>query len=120
MNNRMTSKRASYDVGALITILISAGVATIIYGAGFLIFDPLSLVAWILTPLGTYTIAYALIRRKDVLYYVLWGLIMLTIGLASVSYNIVNPLIMFGVLLIGLAIIGLVACWRRRKVGESS
>ncbi|MEM1666582.1 MAG: hypothetical protein QXW12_04495 [Nitrososphaerota archaeon] len=47
-------------------------------------------------------------------------MIILTIGLASVSYNVMNPLVMFGVLLIGLAIIGLAAYWRRRKVGESS
>ncbi|MCS7135768.1 MAG: hypothetical protein RMJ14_03330 [Nitrososphaerota archaeon] len=117
----MTSKNINYNVGALITILISVGVAAIIYGAGFLVFDPLlSLATWILVPLGAYTIVYALVRRKDAFYYTSWGLIMLAVGLALASYNITNPLIMFGALLIGLAIMGLIAYWRRGKVGESS
>ncbi|MEM0456424.1 MAG: hypothetical protein QXP86_04635 [Nitrososphaerota archaeon] len=120
MNNRTTSKGISYGVGALVTTLISVGVVIILYGTGFLVFNLLSLMACILAPLGTYTIVYALIKRKDILYYISWGLIILTIGLASVSYNVMNPLVIFGVLLIGLAIIGLAAYWRRREVGESS
>ncbi len=39
---------------------------------------------------------------------------MLAIGLASALYEVVNPLTILGLLLIVLAIIGLIAYWRRR------
>lgn len=47
------------------------------------------------------------------MYYASWGLIMLAIGLASALYEVVSPLIVLGLLLIVLAIMGLIAYWRR-------
>ncbi len=116
----MKTEKVVYEVGALATTFISVGVVSIIYGAGFLVFDLLNLIAWILTPLGTYTVVYAIAKRKHMIYYTSWGLIMLTIGLTLTSYKVINPFIMLGILVIGLAIIGLVAYLRRGKVGESS
>lgn len=38
---------------------------------------------------------------------------MLAIGLASALYEVVSPLIILGLLLIVLAVIGLIAYWRK-------
>lgn len=110
----MKSKKFSYGVGALATFVISLGIAAIIYGSGILVFDPIGLIAWVLGLLGAYTIIYSLRMREDTLYYMSWGLIMFAAGLASTFYNIVSPLVIFGLILIVLAIIGLIAYWRRR------
>lgn len=110
----MKSKRFSYGVGALVTFIISLGTAAIIYGSGIIAFDPIGLIAWVLSLLGAYTIIYALRMREDTFYYASWGLIMFAIGLASALYRVMSPLIIFGLLLIVLAIIGLIAYWRKK------
>lgn len=114
MGKSLRSKGQNYGVGALVVFTVSLGLAAIFYGGGFLIFEPLDLVAWALGPLGTYTVIYALKVRKDSLYYLSWGMIMLIIGLASALYNVVNIIILFGLLIILLAVAGLLAYWRRR------
>ncbi|MEM2248633.1 MAG: hypothetical protein QW502_02590 [Candidatus Bathyarchaeia archaeon] len=114
MNRHVKSRGQGYGIGALIVFAISIGFAAILYGGGILIFEPLNLVAWALGPLGAYTVLYALRVRGDSLYYLSWGLIMLTVGLASALYNVVNVIVLFGLLIIALAVIGLLAYWRRR------
>lgn len=109
----MKPKKFSYGVGALAVFVISLGVAILFYGGGLLAFEVLGLVVWVLSPLGAYTIIYALRAQEDILYYMVWGLTMLTIGVASALYKVVNVAIIFGVLLIVVVVVGLVAYWRR-------
>ena len=104
-----------YGLGALIVFVASIGVASIVYGGGILIFEPVSLIAWVFGSLGAYTIIYALRMRGEFLYYLSWGLIMLDIGLASALYKTVNFLVMFGFLLIILVVIGSITYWRKKK-----
>jgi len=114
MEKRVKSRETRYGAGALLILAISFGVAAIIYGGGILIFEPLGLLAWILGPLGAYTITYAVKAREDIFYYMSWGLILLTLGLTSALYKIVNPVILLGLLLIVLAVVGSIAYWRRK------
>lgn len=114
MDRHAKSERQNYGVGALIVFAISLGFAAILYGGGILVFEPLNLIAWVFGPLGVYTILYALKVRRDSLYYLSWGLIMLTMGLASTLYNVVSVMVLFGLLIIVLAVIGLLAYWRRK------
>lgn len=113
MNSKIKAKRFGYGEGALVILALSLGTAAIIYGGGFLAFKPISLVAWVLGPLGTYTIIYALRSLEHSLYYASWGLIMVAIGLTSVLYEMVNPFVIFGLLLIILATMGLTAYGKR-------
>lgn len=115
MSNQTKAKKFGYGEGALATLAIAIGTAAIIYGTGILTFDPINLIAWILIPVGAYTIIYALKPSKNPLYYASWGLIMVAIGLTSALYKIVNPIIIFGILLIVLATLGLVAYLKRVK-----
>lgn len=114
MGRYTKSEEQSYGIGALIVFAISLGFAAIFYGGGILVFEPLNLLAWALGPLGAYTVLYALRVRRDSLYYLSWGLIMLTIGLASALYNVVSVIVLFGLLIIVLAVISLLAYWRRK------
>jgi len=114
MSGKAKPKKFSYGVGAFAVFVISLGVAALSYGGGLLVFEPLGLVAWLLSPLGAYTVIYALRAREDVLYYTSWGLIMFAVGLASALYRVVDVVIILGILLIVLAVIGLVAYWRRK------
>ncbi|MEM1515205.1 MAG: hypothetical protein QXH24_04050 [Candidatus Bathyarchaeia archaeon] len=100
----------------------------IIYAGGFLIFDPLNLIACIISPLGAYTIIYALKTQRDYLYYLSLGLIVFIIGLSFALYRLVNVIVLFGLLLVLLAVLVLFEYWRRgddrreenRKFGEGS
>lgn len=114
MRKSVKSEKMSYDLGALFVFAISLGVAAIVYGGGFLAFDPLNLVAFIISPLGAYTLIYALKARGDYLYYLSWGLIMFIVGLSFALYRLVNVIVLFGLLLILLASIGLLEYWRRK------
>jgi len=108
------SDKSSYSVGVLFVFAISFGVAAIIYGAGFLAFDPLNLMAFIFSPLGIYTLIYALKLRRDRLYYLSWGLIMSVVGGSLALYRLINVVVLLGLLLIFLAAVGLLEYWRRR------
>jgi hypothetical protein len=104
----------NYSIGAFAILAISIGFLIVAYGGGFIYFDPFNIPAWIFGPLGIYTIVYSLIIKKDMLYYSIWGIIMFAIAIASAFYNIVNVFIVFGILLIVVAIVGLIAYWRRK------
>jgi hypothetical protein len=101
-------KQLTYNTGMVATLLISVGVAAIAYGGGVIPFVPLNILAWLLGPIGVYTILYAF-RSGDVFFYLGWGSIMLTIAAASMLYTVVNTFVVLGILLIALALLGLFA-----------
>ncbi|MEM0053443.1 MAG: hypothetical protein QXL89_04600 [Nitrososphaeria archaeon] len=115
MGNQIKAKKFGYGEGALATLAIAIGTAAIIYGGGILTFDPINLIAWVLIPLGAYTTIYTLKPSKNPLYYASWGIIMVAIGLTTALYKIVNPIIIFGILLIVLATLGLIAYLKKVK-----
>ncbi len=104
-----------YFPAALAIIVVSIGLAAIIYGANIIPFNILNVPAWIFCPLGVYTSIYPLITRKDSTYYLVWGSIMLAIGLISALYYIVNPFIIIGILLITLVVIGIASHQRSKR-----
>jgi hypothetical protein len=106
-------KPLNYGVGAFFVLLISFGVATIAYSL-VLPFNLLNIPAWILGPLGVYTIAYAFIG-KDSIYYSVWGTVMVTISVIFGFYDVVSPFVIIGILAIIVAIIGIVAYQRSKK-----
>ncbi|MEM3383318.1 MAG: hypothetical protein QW698_04665 [Nitrososphaerales archaeon] len=110
----MKAKKMNYSLGALFVFAVSLGVAAIVYSGGFLAFDPLNLIAFIIIPLGAYTLIYALKVQRDYLYYLSWGLIMFILGLSFALYRLVNVIVLFGLLLILLASLGLLEYWRRK------
>jgi len=110
-----TKRLLNYGPAALAILITSIGFAAIIYGANIIPFNVLSIPAWIFCPLGAYTIVYSLTAHKDSIYYLIWGSVMLAIGLISASYNIVNPLLIVGALLIIIAVIGIISHQRSRK-----
>jgi len=111
----MTTERKSlgYNAGALAVIVISLGVAIIVYSMNWIDLSPYNLPAWIFGPLGIYTIAYSLLAGKDSAYYLVWGSIMIAVAVVSGFYVSVFPVI--GVFLIVLAIIGIIVYWRSKK-----
>lgn len=100
-------------MGALVVLLISAGVAAIAYSL-VLPLNWLNIPAWLFGPLGVYTLAYAFIR-KDSIYYSVWGTVMVAIAVISGFYNVVNPFVIIGILAIIIGIIGIVAYMRSKK-----
>lgn len=112
MKRLVKCRESDYGVGVFTVSAISLGLAAIVYGGGLLAFNPLNLIAWIISPLGAYTVAYALRVRKDYLYYMSWGLIMLISGLSFALYELINVIALIGLLLIILAALGLLAYWR--------
>ncbi len=112
---RNTNRLSYYGPVALVILVASIGLAAIIYGANIIPFNILNIPAWIFCPLGAYTIIYSLATRKDSTYYLIWGSIMFTIGLISATYNIVNPLIIVGALLVIIAIISIISHQRGKR-----
>lgn len=106
----------NYGSGALIVVVIFIGLAAVVYGLGILPFDFLNFPAWILCPLGVYTLIYALTSRKNHFYYLVWGSTTFAAGVISVFYKVVNPVVILGILLIMIAVISIIS-HRRRKVG---
>lgn len=104
----LMGRSLTYNTGMLATLLISVGIAAIAYGGGFIPFVPLNLPAWILGPLGVYTILFAF-SSGEVFFYLGWGSVMLTLATALILYNVVNTFVVLGILLIALALIGLFA-----------
>jgi len=122
-----TSHRVfDYNVGALIVLAISIGLAIIIYGGGIQPFNfsdipswllgPLGICTFIFGPLGVYTVIYSAVARQESTYYLVWGTIVLAVAVISGFYNTaISPFIVIGVLIIILAVIGLIAYMRGKK-----
>jgi len=108
-------KRFSYGVGALAVIAMSVGLAAIVYGLGMLPFDLYILPAWVLGPLGVYTAIYSLAAGGESTYYLVWGIVMVTVAFISALYNVTYVLPILGVLVIILAVIGVIAYLRGKK-----
>jgi len=119
-------KPFDYNVGALIVLAISVGLAIIIYAGGIQPFNfsnipswllgPLGFCTFIFGPLGVYTLVYSIAVRNESTYYMVWGTIILAVAVISGFYNtVVSPFIVIGVLIILLAVIGLIAYMRSRK-----
>jgi len=112
---RSASKSLDYNVGALVVLVISVGVAVIVYSVQIILFDLFNIPAWVFGPLGVYTFIYSFAARKDPTYYLVWGTVMFAVAVVSAFYNIISPLIILGILLIVIAVIGIVAYTRSRK-----
>ena len=113
-NKNASAKPFDYGAGALVVLVISIGVAAIFYSL-VLPLNLLNLPAWIFGPLGVYTFAYSFIADKNSTYYLVWGTVMVAIAVMFGFYNIVNPIVILGVLAILIAVIGIVAYQRSRK-----
>jgi len=116
MSTEEVSRRRpfQYGVGSVVTFVLSIGLVAIVYGGAIIPFNPFNLPAWVFGPLGIYTIAYSFLAKKDPLYYLVWGIVMVAVAFASAFYNVINVLVIFGVLMVVLAVIGLLAYWRKR------
>ena len=122
-----TSHRAlDYNVGALVILVISIGLAIIVYAGGIQPFNvsniptwllgPLGICTFVFGPLGVYTVIYSVVARKESTYYLVWGTIILAVAVISGFYNTaISPFLVVGVLIILLAVIGLIAYMRSRK-----
>jgi hypothetical protein len=108
-------KSLEYGVGAIVVLVISVGIAAVVYSVPIIAFDLFNVPAWIFGPFGVYTIIYSLVAGKESTYYLVWGTITFAVALISAFYNIIKPFIIVGILAIVLAVIGLFAYWRSRK-----
>jgi len=107
-------KSLDYGVGALIVLVVSVGVAAIVYSL-LLPFNLFNFPAWIFGPLGIYTFAYSFVAGKDSTYYLVWGSVMFAVAIIFAFYNVVSPFVILGILAIVIAIIGIVAYQRSKK-----
>jgi hypothetical protein len=116
MGETRTASRKPFDygAGALAVLVISIGVAAIVYSL-ILPLNFLNIPAWIFGPLGIYTLAYSSITGKESTYYAVWGVVMVAVAIIFGFYDIVNPVVILGILAILIAIIGIVAYQRSRK-----
>ncbi|MGQ9625105.1 MAG: hypothetical protein ACUVT9_07025 [Candidatus Bathycorpusculaceae bacterium] len=103
-----------YNVGALVILVISVGLAVAVYGAKIIPLDILNIPAWLLGPLGVYTVIFSFTASKEATYHLVWGIIMFAIATASAFYNMLNTFVVLGILLIVIAVIGIVAYWRSK------
>ena len=101
------SRGFNYNVGAVITLALSIGVAAIMFGGGFLLFNPITFIAWLSGPFGVYTLFYAMVSKEANRYF--WSLIYLAIAAASLFYDVVSPIVVGGVLIIALAVLAILA-----------
>ena len=104
-------KMPDYNVGALIVLVISIGLAIIVYSV-ILPLNMFNIPAWILGPLSVYTIIFSFAAGKESTYYLVWGVIMFAIATASAFYSTLNILAVLGILLIVIAVIATVAYLR--------
>jgi hypothetical protein len=114
-NKTAPQKPFEYGVGAIIVLVISVGVAAIVYGLNLLSLNFLNVPAWIFGPLGIYTLAYSSITGTESTYYAVWGVVMVAVAVIFGFYNLVNPVVILGILAILIAIIGIIAYQRSRK-----
>ncbi|MCJ7559604.1 hypothetical protein MUO79_03165 [Candidatus Bathyarchaeota archaeon] len=108
-------KPLDYGVGALVVLVISVGLAAIVYSVNMIPFDLFNIPAWIFGPFGVYTLAYSFVARKESTYYLVWGTVMFAVAIIFAFYNVVNPVVILGILAIVIAIIGIVAYQRSKK-----
>jgi len=104
----------NFGVGALAVLVISVGVAAIIYSMDMITFDFFNIPAWIFGPFGVYTILYSFAAGKEFTYYLVWGTIMFSVAIVSAFFGVINPIVVFGILIIVIAVIGLATYWRSR------
>lgn len=109
MKMKTEHRRFTYGVGAIAVLVISLGLALIMYGFYLLPYDLLNLLGWIFGPLGVYTVVYSLMVRNQSTYYLVWGMIMVAVGIVGGFYNIVPWFLVLGILVIVLAVIGVIA-----------
>ncbi len=107
-------RNLNYGVGALITVVISLGSAAIAYGGGLIVYDVRHFPAWILGPLGVYSLIYALASR-EILYYSAWGMVLLIMAIVSALYKVVNMLVTIGVIMVAVGIVAAIAYVRESK-----
>jgi hypothetical protein len=116
METKGSSRRPlGYGVGSLAILVASIGVAAVVYSLNLISFNFLNIPAWIFGPWGLYTIIYAFVTGRDFTYYLAWGTIIFAVALVSALYSVINPWVIFGVLLIVLAVIGVATYWRGRR-----
>jgi hypothetical protein len=113
-DQNVSHRPLDYGVGALVVLVVSIGVAAIVYSL-IIPFNLLNIPAWIFGPLGIYTLAYSFVAGKDSTYYLVWGSVMFAVALVSAFYTAVNPFVILGILAIVIAIIGIVAYQRSKK-----
>jgi hypothetical protein len=107
-------KTFGYGTGALIVLALSIGLAAVAYGGNFFPFYIFNLPAWIFIPLGIYTFVYSLIAPTEAIHYLVWGSVATAVGFASALYNVISIFVIFGALIIVIAIINLIAYVRRK------
>jgi hypothetical protein len=116
METKRSSRRPlGYGVGSLALLVASIGAAVVIYSLYPAYYNVYNILAWILGPWGLYTIVYAFATGRDFTYYLTWGTIVFAVALVSALYAMINPFVIFGILLIILAIIGVATYWRGRR-----
>jgi hypothetical protein len=117
MEETRTASRKSFDygAGALAVLVVSVGVAAIVYGLSLLSLNLLNIPAWIFGPLGIYTLAYSSIAGKESTYYAVWGVVMVAVAVIFGFYDRVNIFVILGVMAILIAVIGIIAYQRSRK-----
>jgi hypothetical protein len=113
-DQNVSHRPLDYGVGALVVLVVSIGVAAIVYSL-ILPFNLFNIPAWIFGPLGIYTLAYSFVAGKDSTYYLVWGSVMFAVALVSAFYTAVSPFVILGILAIVIAIIGIVAYQRSKK-----
>ena len=105
-------KQFSYGVGAIAILAISLALALIMYGLALLPCDFFNLLAWIFGPWGVYTVAYSLMAGRESTYYLVWGAIMVAVAIFGGFYRVLPWFLVFGILVIVLAVIGIIAYMR--------
>jgi len=117
MRTKQNKSFRSLDYGpiALVVLVISVGAAAVVYSVPIIAFNLFNIPAWVFGPLGVYTIVYSFVVGKDPTYYLVWGTVMFAVAIASALYNIIDPFLVFGVLIIVIAVMGLVAYLRGKK-----
>jgi hypothetical protein len=108
-------KRFDYGAGALAVLVVSVGVAAIVYGLNLLSLNFLNIPAWIFGPLGIYTLAYSSIAGTESTYYAVWGVVMVAVAIIFGFYDRVNVVVILGVMAILIAVMGIIAYQRSRK-----
>ena len=96
-------------------IAVSIAVALIIYGIGLIPLNLWHILAWLFGPFGVYTVIYALTKSREPTYHLVWGAITISIAIISITYNVLNPIVVLGSLILVIVIIGLLGYWRGRK-----